>query len=161
MKSLTTLIICACAALALIGCGSSTDKESPATGSSATPAPTQAPASAQDRAASQVCSARDDIQTQVQTLTSLSTGSATNADVTAALGAIQADLKKIENAQPDLAPERKQQVQNATTAFGSQLKDVLKQTLAGITKHDAKTQATNAAASLNSAVKESLQPIDC
>ena len=156
MKPLITLSVCACAALGLIGCGSSSDE-----GSSATPAPTQAAASAQDRAASQVCSARGDIQTQVQSLTSLSAGSATKADVTSALGAIQTDLQKMKDAQPDLAPERKQQVEDAATAFGTQLKDILKQTVAGLSKNDAQTQAKNAAASLESAVKESLQPIAC
>jgi hypothetical protein len=156
VKPLIISIVCACAALALIGCGSSSDE-----GSSATATPTQAPASAQDRAASQVCSARGDIQTQVQTLSSLTAGGATKADVTTALTAIQTDLQKMKTAQPDLAPERKQQVQDAATAFGTQLKDIVQQTVAGLSKTDAKTQATNAAASLESAVKESLQPIDC
>jgi hypothetical protein len=158
MKPLTSLAIYACAAVALIGCGSSSDD-----GSSATPTPTQKPASssAQDAAAGQVCSARDDIQAQVKTLSSLSAGSATRADVTSALGAIQADLQKIKGAQPDLAPERKQQVQDAAAAFGTQLKETLKQTVSGLTKTDAQTQAKNAAASLQSAVKQSLEPIDC
>ena len=89
MKPLGTLLACGCAALALIGCGSSSDK------ASATPAATQAPASAQDQAASQVCSARDGIQTEVQTLSSLSAGSATKAGVTSALTAISTDLQKI------------------------------------------------------------------
>ena len=158
MKPLTGLTIFACAAVALIGCGSSSDD-----GSSGTPTATQKPASssAQDEAANQVCSARDDIQAQVKTLGSLSAGSATRADVTSALGAIQADLQKIKGAQPDLAPERKQQVQDAAAAFGTQLKDTVKQTVSGLTKTDAQTQAKNAAASLESAVKQSLEPIEC
>lgn len=142
--------------MALIGCGSSSDK-----GSSASPASTKAPTSAQDQAATQVCGARDGIQTQVQTLTSLSAGSATKADVTSALSAITTDLQKMKDAQPDLAPKRKQQVQDATTAFGTQLKDIVRQTVAGLSKTDAQTQAKNAAASLKSAVQESLQPIQC
>jgi hypothetical protein len=156
MKSLRTLIVCGCAGLALISCGSSSDK-----GSSASPASTQAPASAQDQAARQVCSARDGIQTQVQTLSSLSAGSATKATVTSALGAITTDLQKMKNAQPNLAPDRKQQAQQAATAFGTQLKDILRQTAAGLSKTDAQTQATNAAVSLKSALKQSLQPIQC
>jgi hypothetical protein len=58
-------------------------------------------------------------------------------------------------------------VQDAATAFGMQLKDILRQTVAGLSKTDAQTQANaqtqakNAAASLKSAVKESLQPIQC
>jgi hypothetical protein len=155
MKPLGALLVCACAALALIGCGSSSDK------ASATPAATQAPASAQDQAASQVCSARDGIQTEVQTLSSLSAGSATKAGVTSALTAISTDLQKIKDAQPKLAPGRKQQVQDAATAFGTQLKDIVRQTAAGLSKTDAQTQATNAATSLKAAVKKSLQPIQC
>jgi hypothetical protein len=154
MKPLGTLLACVCAALALIGCGSSSSDKA----ASATPASTQAPASAQDQAASQVCSARDAIQTQVS---SLSAGSATKAGVTSALTAISADLQKIKDAQPKLAPGRKQQVQDAATAFGTQLKDIVRQTAAGLSKTDAQTQATNAATSLKAAVKKSLQPIQC
>ena len=162
MKPLSTLLVCGCAAVALIGCGSSSDK-----GSSPSPASTKAPTSAQDQAAAQVCGARDGIQAQVQTLSSLSAGSSTKADVTSALSAIMTDLQKMKDAQPDLAPERKQQVQDATTAFGTQLKDILRQTVAGLSKTDAQTQANaqtqakNAAAPLKSAVKESLQPMQC
>jgi hypothetical protein len=108
-----------------------------------------------------VCSARGDIQTQVKTLTSLSAGNATRGDVTSALTAIQSDLQKIKDAQPNLAPERKQQVKDAAAAFGTQLRDILKQTVSGLAKTDAQTQAKNAAASLESAVKQSLEPIDC
>ena len=97
----------------------------------------------------------------MDTLTTLSAGSATKADVTSALEAITTDLQKIKDAQADLTPERKQQVQDATTAFGTQLKDIARQTVAGLATTDAKTQAEDAAASLKSAVTESLQPIDC
>ena len=103
-----------------------------------------------------MCSARDAIQTQVQTLSSLSAASAPQAGVTSALTAISADLQKIKDAQPKLAPEREQQVQDAATAFGTQLKDIVRQTAAGLSKTDAQTQATNAATSLKAAVKKSL-----
>jgi uncharacterized protein YicC (UPF0701 family) len=156
MKPLISRIMCASAALALISCGSSSDE-----GPSATATPTQASSSAQNQAASQVCSARGDIKSQVKTLTSLSAGNATRADVTSALTAIQSDLQKIKDAQPNLAPERKQQVKDAADAFSTQVKDILKQTVSGLTKTDAQTQAKNAAASLESAVKQSLEPIDC
>jgi hypothetical protein len=152
MKSLTPLVAGVCAAVALTGCGSSSDSGSPA--KEATP-------SAQDRAASQVCSARADIQTQVGTLTSLSAGTATKADVTSALTAIQADVQKMTAAQRDLTPERKQQVQDATSAFATELRAIVRQAVAGLPASDAKTQAKNAAESLKSAVKTSLEPIDC
>ena len=81
--------------------------------------------------------------------------------VTSALAAITTDLQTIKDAQADLTPERKQQVQDATTAFGTQLKDIVRQTIAGLATTDPKTQASDAAASLKSAVTASLQPIDC
>jgi hypothetical protein len=65
------------------------------------------------------------------------------------LNAITTDLEKMKDAQPDLAPDRRQQVQDAATAFGTQPKDILRQTAAGLLKTDAETQAKNAAASLS------------
>ena len=150
--------------LVLCGCGSSSD-DPPASSEAATQAPTeaatQAPATAQDEAAASVCAARTDIQAQVETLTTLTAGSSTKTDVTSALTAITGDLQKIKDAQADLNPERKQQVQDAVTAFGTQLQDIVRQTVAGLATTDAETQAKTAAASLKTAVSESLQPIDC
>jgi hypothetical protein len=163
MKPFNTVTVSACLALALFGCGSSSDNEA-----APAQAPTQAPASAteaaastQDQAASQVCAARGDIQSQVDKLTTLSAGSATKADVTSSLTAITTELQTIKSAQANLTPERKQQVQDATTAFGTQLKDIVRQTVPGLATTDPKTQAQSAAASLKSAVTDSLQPIDC
>ena len=158
MSSFTIRLACACVGVALLlsGCGSSSD-EPPAS----TQAPTQAPATPQDQASNAVCAARADIEAQVETLTTLSAGSATKADVTTALGAITKDLQTIKDAQADLTPERKQQVQDATTAFGTQLRDIAREAVAGLATTDAKTQAADAAASLKTAVTESLQPIDC
>ena len=156
MKPLTTLIVCACAALALAGCGSSSDEGSSSSGESE-----PASASAQDQAASQVCSARKDIQAQADNLKALSEGSATKAGVTSALTAVKSDVQKIKDAQPDLAPERKQQVQDAVSTFETQLRTIARDAVAGLVTGDAKTQATDAATSLRAAVKESLQPIEC
>ena len=105
MKLFMTVTVCACLGLALFGCGSSSDGEStPAPAATEAPASaTEAPASAQEQAASQVCAARADIQTQVDTLTTLSAGSATKADITSALEAITTDLQKIKDAQADLS----------------------------------------------------------
>ena len=157
MKPLTFLIACGCAAVALVGCGSSSGSDEP----SPSPAAKEATPSASDRAAAEVCSARDDIQAQAQTLSSLTADTATRAGVTAALTAIQADLQKIKAAQPSLSADRKQQVQDAATAFETQLKDIVQQAIAGLGKSDAAGQAKQAADSLESAVKESLEPIDC
>jgi hypothetical protein len=158
MRRITTRTVCVCVAatVALGGCGSSSDEPS-----TSTPAATKAPATPQDQAASAVCAARADIQAQAQTLTSLNADSATKTSVTSALTAITSDLQKIKDAQADLTPERKQQVQDAVSAFGTQLQDIARQAVTGLAKNDAETQAKNAAASLKTAVTESLEPIDC
>jgi hypothetical protein len=164
LKPFTLRIVCACGALALFGCGSSSDDQ-PAATQAPTQAPTQAATQAatspQDQAASDVCAARADIQTQVDTLSTVGTGDATRNDLTSALAAIGTNLEKIKAAQANLTPERKQQVQDATAAFGTQLQAVVRQAVAARSKDDAKAQATDAAASLKTAVTESLQPIDC
>ena len=164
MKPFTPRIVCACVALALFGCGSSED-EPPTATEAATQAPTQAPTEAaaapQDQAAKDVCAARADIEAQVDTLATVGTGNATRNDVTAALEAITTNLQTMRAAQADLTPERKQQVQDAVTEFGTQLQAVVREAVASQSKADAKTQATDAAASLKTAVSESLQPIDC
>jgi hypothetical protein len=97
----------------------------------------------------------------VDTLATVGTGDATRNDVTSALTAIGANLQKIKTAQADLTPERKQQVQDAVTAFETQLQAVVRQAAADRSKDDSKAQAADAAASLKTAVTESLQPIDC
>ena len=160
MKPFTLRIVGACAALALFGCGSSSDDQ-PAATQAPTQAPTEAATSPQDQAASDVCTARADIQTQVDTLSTVGSGDATRNDLTSAIVAIGADLEKMKAAQANLTPERKQQVQDAITAFGTQLQAVARQAVADRSKDDAKAQATDAAASLKTAVTESLQPIDC
>ena len=160
MKPFTPRIVCACAALALFGCGSSSDEKPTAT-EAPTQAATKAATSPQDQAASDVCAARADIQTQVETLSTIGTGDVTRNDVTSALDAIATNLEKMKAAQANLTPERKQQVQDAVTAFGTQLQAVVRQAVADRSKDDAKAQATDAAASLKTAVTESLQPIEC
>jgi hypothetical protein len=159
MKRITTRTVgvCVAATLAMSGCGSSSDEPSSTPSQKAT----QAPATPQDQASSAVCAARADIQAQVETLTSLTADSANKTSVTSALAAITSDLQKIKDAQADLTPERKQQVQDAVTAFGAQLQTIVREAVATQSKADANAQATNAAASLKSAVSESLQPIDC
>jgi hypothetical protein len=97
---------------------------------SATPAATQVSASGQAQAASQVSSARDDrdpgVDPQLAACRQCHEGG-----VTSALTAISADLQKMKDAQPKLALGRKQQVQEAATAFDTQLKDIVRQTAPG------------------------------
>jgi hypothetical protein len=117
--------------------------------------------SKQDKAKSQVCSARADITKQVDSLKSLTIGSSTVSDVTTSLTAIQNDLQQIKNAQPNLDQKRKQQVQSATQTFTAQLQTILQDALKNLSLKNAKTQIQSAVAALENAYRQALAPISC
>ena len=67
-----------------------------------------------EKAQTQVCDARTDLQKQVDDLAALTPATATADGVKANVSAIENDLKQIRDAQGDLNDERKQQVESAT-----------------------------------------------
>ena len=134
-----TLVAALAAALALAGCGES----------------------AQDKAKKQVCSARDDIQKQVNQLRNLTASTATTSGVKDSLTAIQNDLKQISDAQSDLSGDRKQQVQQANDKFVSEFKSITQNLGTNLSLSGAKTQLTAAAQQLAAAYQSSLAAIDC
>src|SRR5262245_22824778 len=75
--------------------------------------------SKEEKALDQVCDARADIQKNINELSSLTATTATVDGIKKNVSAIQDDLGKIKDAQPDLSPSRKQQVQAATDTFQS------------------------------------------
>jgi hypothetical protein len=74
-----------------------------------------------DKAQTQVCDARADLNKQVDKLASLTPTTATVDAVSGALEAIKNDLKQISDAQGD---ERKQDVHSANQKFSAQLESV-------------------------------------
>ena len=140
MKPLTlALIVVSCGAFALSACGESKE----------------------DKAKKQVCSARSDISKQIDSLKTLTISTSTPDDVKSALNTIKGDLSKIKDAQPDLAPDRKQQVQTATKTFESQLQQIVPSTVEGLSVTNAKTQIQSAVTSLEAAYKQALETINC
>ena len=140
MRPLTlALIVVSCGAFGLSACGESKE----------------------DKAKKQVCSARSDISKQIDSLKTLTISSSTPDDVKSALNTIKGDLSKIKDAQPDLAPDRKQQVQTATQTFGSQLQQIVTSAVRGLSVTNAKTQIQSAVTSLGAAYKQALEPIKC
>ena len=77
-----------------------------------------------DKAQTQVCDARADLNTQVDKLASLTATTATVDAVSGALDAIKNDLEQIADAQGDLNDERKQEVESANQQFSAQLEAV-------------------------------------
>jgi hypothetical protein len=133
------LIVLSCGAFALSACGESKE----------------------DKAKKQVCSARSDIAKQMDSLKSVTISSSTPNDVKTAVNEIKSDLSKMKDAQPDLAPGRKQQVKTATQTFGTQLQQIVSSAVTGLTATNARSQIQAAVTSLQSAYKQALAPIAC
>jgi flagellar hook-length control protein FliK len=115
----------------------------------------------EDKAKSQVCDARADIEKQVDTLTGLTITSASVDQIQESLKAIGDDLKDMTDAQGDLDPDRKQQVETATKTFGSQVATIGQQVLSGLSGSDAQAQVESAVDDLAASYKQALAPIDC
>jgi Tfp pilus assembly protein PilP len=133
------LALLACLALVVTACGKSKEQ----------------------KAMDSVCSARADINKQVNHLKGLTPSTATLGDVQKSVQAIGNDLSKITDAQGDLKGDRKTQVQNANAQFKSQLQGIVKTVGRSLSVGQAKTQATQALQALATAYKKSLAPINC
>ena len=117
--------------------------------------------SKEDKAKSQVCDARSDISKQVNELSSLTLASASVDGIKQNVKAIQDDLGKIKDAQSDLTPQRKQQVQSANAAFTQQVKSIASNVGQGLSLSEAGTQIKTAASQLATSYKQTLGKIDC
>ena len=138
MKQSMILVLVA-AALALAACGEST----------------------QDKAQTQVCDARADIQKQVSDLSSLTLATASVDGVQSKLKAIRSSLQKIADAQGDLNAERKQQVQAANQAFRTQLSSIVSGLGNNLSLATAATKLKDAASKLADSYRQTLGRVDC
>ena len=80
--------------------------------------------SAQEKATAQVCSSRATISSEAQKLNGLTPSASTTEEAKKSIETITAELKKIREAQPDLEPVRKEQVEAATNTFGADVKAI-------------------------------------
>lgn len=117
--------------------------------------------SSQDKARSQVCDARADIQKQVSDLSSLTLATASVDGVQTKLKAIRSNLQKIADAQGDLNGERKQQVQAANQAFRTQLSSIVSDLGKNLSVATAATQLKDAASKLADSYRQTLGRVDC
>jgi hypothetical protein len=117
--------------------------------------------SKEDKAKTTVCDARADISKQVDQLKGLTVSTVTVDGVQNSLKAISSDLSKIKDAQGDLSGDRRQQVQDATKTFTSQLQSIAGSVGKGTSLSDAKTQLTSALQQLGDAYKQSFARVDC
>ena len=117
--------------------------------------------SKEDKAMKSVCSARSDISKQVDELKSLTLSTVTIDGVQQNLKAIRSDLSKMKDAQGDLKGDRRQQVENANSAFAAQVQSIASSFGKSLSISDAKAQLSTALQQLASAYEKSLAPIDC
>ena len=117
--------------------------------------------SEQDRAQNQVCDARADIQKQLDQLRGLTLETATLDGIKQPLNAMKNDVAQIRDAQSQLNDQRRQQVEQASKSFGSQVESALealgtRQSLSG-----ALTELQNSLVELRDDYQTALAPIDC
>lgn len=117
--------------------------------------------SAQEKAKAQVCSARADITKQVDTLTGLTITTASVSQVKTSVEAISGDLKKIKDAQANLDPSRKEQVQNATATFATEVTKIVSGLASNLSLSNAEAQLKTAVSQLAASYKQTLAPINC
>ena len=117
--------------------------------------------SAADKAKGQVCSARADINKQIDYLKGLTLKTATTTGVKNSLKAIGGDLTKIKDAQPQLNAERKQQVQSANQAFRTELESVVNNIGTNLSISNAEAQLKTAVQQLAQSYQQTLAAINC
>ena len=117
--------------------------------------------SKEDKAISQVCSARADISKQVNKLSNLSLSANVGTEVKDALNAIKNDLASMADAHKDLAADRKQEVQTATQDFTNQIASIASDLTSGLTVAEAQTKVQSALTQLGNSYKQTLGTIKC
>jgi hypothetical protein len=115
----------------------------------------------EDKAKESVCNARDDIQAQVKKLSNLTLTTATADQVRSSLQAIGNDLTKINDARDQLDDRRRQQVEQATAKFTSQVRSVAADLGKSLSVEGAAQQLKTDFAQLAAVYKESFATIDC
>jgi ribosomal 50S subunit-associated protein YjgA (DUF615 family) len=117
--------------------------------------------SSQEKAKAQVCKARSDIAKQVKALGELTLSLSVLAEAKTGLEAIDKDLTKIKDAQPNLEPARKQQVQSATHTFETQARAILSEFVSKPSLGNVETKLKSSLTQLAAGYEKALAPLDC
>lgn len=117
--------------------------------------------SSQEKAKAQVCEARSDISKQVKALGELTLSTSILAEAKSGVEAIGKDLTKIKDAQPDLEPARKEQVQEATHTFEAQINSILSELASKPSLSKLETQLKSSLTQLASGYEKALAPLNC
>jgi hypothetical protein len=139
VRKVTAVVALLLAGLVLAGCGESS----------------------QEKAKAQVCSSRSDIQKQVKTLSELTLSTSVLSQAKEGLDAIGSDLTKIKEAQPNLEPARKQQIETATRAFESQVSSIITGFVSNPSLSNVEKQLKSSLTQYAKSFEKVLAPINC
>jgi chromosome segregation ATPase len=118
--------------------------------------------SEEEKAQNRVCDARADIQKRVDDLAALTITSASIDDVASNLKAIRDDLEKIAAEREDLAPEQREEVEQAATSFRSELETAAKDVVSGAASgEEAGARVGSALDQLARSFREAYGPVNC
>ena len=115
----------------------------------------------EDKAKTQVCDARADLKEQVDDLGNLSLANATVDGVKGNLDAIKNDLQKMTDAQGDLDDTRKEEVEQATQQFASEVNSIVTSLGSTTSLNSAANQLEAAFQELATSYEQSFSKIDC
>jgi DNA repair exonuclease SbcCD ATPase subunit len=117
--------------------------------------------SKEEKAKAQVCDARSSIQKEVTALSSLTLSTEAPAEAKKHIETIGAELNKIKDAQPNLEPARREQVQTATETFEKEVKKTLEQFTSNLSVSNAESKLKTAGKQLLNGYRQALEPINC
>ncbi len=117
--------------------------------------------SSQEKAKAQVCAARSDISKEVKKLSELTLSTSILSEAKSGVEAIGKDLTTIKDAQPDLEPARKEQVQASTRTFEGQINSILSELVSKPSLSKLETQLKSSLTQLASSYEKALAPLNC
>ncbi len=117
--------------------------------------------SSQEKAKAQVCKAKSDISKQVKMLSELTISTNLLTQAKDGLEAIASDLTTIKDAQPNLAPARKEQISSATHTFEAQISSIITGLVSNPSLSNAEKQLKASLTQYSKSFEQALAPIDC
>ncbi len=139
LGKISALLALLLTALALAGCGESSE----------------------EKAKAQVCTAKSDISEQVKMLSELTISTSILTQAKDGLEAIASDLTKIKDAQPNLAPARKQQIEAATHTFEAQVSSIITGLVSNPSLSNAEKQLKASLTQYAKSFEQALAPVNC
>jgi hypothetical protein len=116
---------------------------------------------AEDEARAQVCEARDEITAQVDQLEQLTPATLTADAVSEGVEEIRRSLENIGDAREDLGDDRREEIESATEAFTTEVRDVGSTILQSTSVEEARSRLGVAVDQLVDSYRSTLARIDC